>query len=566
MLQHSRFGLGLAAAALLLTGCSSGSPSTDGGSATAAPADSAAAETTPAETASKDTMTVAVFSQFTDMDPATNGELVNSYVLHHMYATMFRTDKDGQPQKELCTDYEVSEDGLTHTFKLREDAVWSDGTPLTANDFVYSYLRALSYGVDSSNQIYNMTVYIQGAEEYNLHAIEVGDSFDCTTEDHSSVGIEAPDDYTLVLTLKQPCTFLPLLMSSGAWIPLPQTTPQHNNQWAFEPGYPVSHGYNMTYININDKCVLQKNDSFYNAADITMPEIVWQVVPDSEAQHLAFEAGDLDVATEVSSDTARSYEGTDSLWVAMDPSTYCIIINTGEKGPEWAKDVRVRRALAMAVDQTSITEVIGSTFYPVLSSYLPFGLEGINGDFRQERDDQGGYTLVYNPEESKRLLAEAGYDESNPLHIEYYYSTNSMHGDVATCLQQMWGAVGVDVTFKAVEAGVYYDGWYAGDYEIARYGVALTHPITAMNSWTTAYQQVATVADPVYDERMADIQATTDAKEALQKVHDLEDYLVDQEAHLIPMFQFTMPMLKNPDLQGYEMHVSYPYFGYASFK
>ena len=65
---------------------------------------------------------------------------------------------------------------------------------------------------------------------------------------------------------------------------------------------------------------------------------------------------------------------------------------------------------------------------------------------------------------------------------------------------------------------------------------------------------------------MADIQATTDAKEALQKTHDLEDYLVDQEAHLIPMFQFTMPMLKNPDLQGYEMHVSYPYFGYASFK
>ena len=134
MHHYSRFGLSLAAAALLLAGCSSGSPSTDGAPTSAA--ESAAAETTPAETASKDSMTVGVFSQFTDMDPATNGELVNSYVLHHMYATMFRTDKEGQPQKELCTDYTVSEDGLTHTFKIREDAVWSDGTPLTANDFV----------------------------------------------------------------------------------------------------------------------------------------------------------------------------------------------------------------------------------------------------------------------------------------------------------------------------------------------------------------------------------------------------------------------------------------------
>ncbi len=560
MRNLTRYAAALSAAALLLAGCGSSAPS--GTPETTTP--DSAPETAPAE--SRDSMTVAVFSQFTDMDPATNGELVNSYVLHHMYATMFRMDSEGQPRPELCTDHVVSEDGLTHTFTIREDAVWSDGTPLTADDFVYSYLRALSFGVDSANAVYDMTVYIEGAQEYNERALTVGDSFDCLTEDHSYVGIEAPDAHTLVLRLKMPCTFISTLLCSGAWTPVPQSTPQHDNQWSFNPGYPVSHGYNMTEININDKCVLVKNDSFYDADEITMPEIVWQVVPDSESQHLAFEAGDLDVATEVSADTARSYEGTDSLWVAMDPSTYAIIINTGEKGPEWAKDVRVRRALAMAVNQEYVSEVVGSTFYPVLKSYLPFGLEGVNGDFRQERDDEGGYTLVYNPEEAKNLLAEAGYDESNPLAIEYYYSTNSMHNDVATCLEQMWSAIGVKVTFRAVEAGVYYDGWYAGDYEIARYGVALTHPITAMNSWTTGYQQVATVADPVYDQMMADIQATVDAKEALRKTHEIEDYLIDQEAHLIPMFQFTMPMLKNPELDGCEMHVSYPYFGYASFK
>lgn len=564
-MQHfTRTAASVLTAALLLAGCSSGSGGTASETAAPAGSETAAAETAGAET--KDHVTVAVFSQFTDLDPATNGELVNSHVMHHLYATMFRNNADNQPEMELCTDHQVSDDGLVHTFKIREDAVWSDGTPLTANDFVYAYLRALSYGVDSSNAVYNMNVFIEGAEEYNLRALEAGESFDCTTEDHSGVGIEAPDDYTLVLTLKMPCTYLTTLMTSGAWTPLPQSTPQHDNQWALGTGYPTSFGYTVTEMNVNDRCVMEKSDTFYDADDVIMPEIVWQVVPDSESQHLAFESGDIDVATEVSSDTALSYLDTESLWVMIDPSSYAIIINTGEKGPEWAKDVRVRKALALAIDQQSVVDVIGGdTFYPVLHSFLPFGLEGINGDFREERDAEGGYDLSYDPDRARDLLAQAGYDENNPLHIEYYYSTNSMHGDVATCLQNMWSAVGVDVSFRAVESGVYYDAWYDGDYEIARYGVSLSHPITAMNMWTTGYQQVPTVNDPVYDEMMADIQATVDAKEALQKTHDIEDYLIDQEVHLIPMFQFTTPMLKNPNLHGNESHSAYLWFGYSYF-
>ncbi|MBE6122990.1 MAG: peptide ABC transporter substrate-binding protein [Erysipelotrichaceae bacterium] len=551
------------AIAMSMAGCSSGSQPS--GQASAAPSEASASET--ASTSDHaDKVTVAVFSQFTNFDPATNGELVNGYVLHHLYANMFSRDGEGIIQNDLCTDYDISEDGLTHTFTLRDDAVWSDGTPVTANDFVYAYLRALSYGTDAASQIYNMTTFIEGAEEYNLRALEAGDAFDCTVEDHSDVGIEAPDDHTLVLTLKMPCTYMTTLMTSGAWTPLPQTTPQHTGSWAMGTDIVTSGAYTMTEMNPNDKCVIVKSDSFYNADQITMPEIVWQVVPDMEAEHLAFQAGDIDVATSISSDTAVSYKGMDELWVAELPQTYCLIINTGEKGPEWAKDVRVRKALAKAIDQSAIVDVIGGEeFYPVLKSYMPIGLEGVNGDFRKERDEQGGYDLEYNPDEAMDLLAQAGYDESNPLKIEYYYSTNSIHNDVATCLQQMWSAVGVETTFKAVESGVYYEGWYNGEYEIARYGVALTHPVLALNTFTTEYQRVATVADEDYDNLVKAIAAEPDPDTAIQMAHEAEDLLVDERVHLIPMFQFTLPMLVNPALKKYEAHGSYVYFGHSSW-
>ena len=501
------------------------------------------------------------------MDPGTSTDLINAYVFHHMYASMFRKDAEGQVVNDLCTGYEISEDGLTYTFHIRDDAYWSDGKQLTSGDFVYAFLRNLSYGADTAQRVYDMVTFVEGCEEYQAAALEKGNDWDCTVEDHSYVGFENPDDFTLVIKLKMPCNYLTTSMTNNGWIPLHPDTPQHDSLWSMTPGYPTSHGYVMTEMNPNDKCVLEKSETFYDADTITMDEIVWQVITDMESQNLAFKAGEIDCATSISSDVAAAYLGQEELWVAEVPNSYCLIINTGEKGPEWAKDVRVRKALAMAVDQKAVADVIGGeTFYPVLKSFVPFGSEGVEKDFRTERDEEGGYALYYDPEEAVRLLKEAGYDENNPLHIEYYYSTNSMHTDVATCLQNMWNAVGVDVAFKAVESGVYYEGWNEGDYEIARYGAVVNHPVTTLDTFTSTYQRVATVADEKYDEMVATIKETVDPKEALRLAHEAEDYLVDEQVHLIPMFQFTLPMLKNPALKDTENHGSYIYFGYSHFE
>ena len=127
-----------------------------------------------AEGDSATALNVAIGSQFTTLDPAMNTETVNAYVLQHIYAGMFVKDSDNNVVNLLCDTYEVSEDGLTYTFHMVEDAVWSDGVPVTAHDFEYAYLRALSYGPDNAYGVNNMVTYIAGAAEYNQRAMEAG--------------------------------------------------------------------------------------------------------------------------------------------------------------------------------------------------------------------------------------------------------------------------------------------------------------------------------------------------------------------------------------------------------
>ena len=515
-------------------------------------------------TGSDEGITVAVAAQFTTLDPALNTEMVNDYVIYHLYSGLFRYDADGQPQPELCETYETSDDGLTWTFHLR-DAKWSDGSKITADDFVYSYLRVLSYGADNAYNAYDMTSIIEGAQEYNDRALEAGSGFDCTTEDHSGVGIEATDENTFVLRLKSPCTFLPRVLNSMCWLPVTQSTPQHDSLWAMEPGFVTCGPYTLTEINPNEKAVLNKNPQYFNADKITMPEITYQVMTDMDAQLVAFQAGSVDIACDVSLDSAAQYVGTDSMWLQEGPTNYFLAINSGSTGPDWAKDVNVRRALAKAIDKNAIAEILGGvSFYPVLDGYIPYGFPDTNGkDFR---DNAPATANGYDLEEAKALLAQAGYDESNPLHITYKYSNNGLHGDVATALQSMWAAAGIDVEFAAVEAGVFYDQLDAGDFEISRYGyTANTSPSKSLELWTTGMQVVAAVDDATYDKKIEEIKAEPDPDRFMEKCHDAENYLYEENVYLIPLFQYNTPSLKNPALNGAEDIMGELFFGHTSW-
>ncbi len=505
-----------------------------------------------AEEATGSELTVALNSQFTTLDPALNTETVNSYVISHMYAGLFKKDENNVPQNELCESYTVSEDALTYTFTLR-DAVWSDGVPVTAQDFVYSYLRVLSYGVDNAWGSYNMVTYIKGASEYNARALEAGNSFDCTVEDASDVGVKALDDKTLEITLNMPCEYLTNLMCSNGWLPVREDfAPQHESLWAYEGGYPTTGAYTLVECSETDRCVLAKSPTYFNADSVLMDNITYLVMPDSSAKEVAYQTGEVDIAMDIATETATRYMDTENLWLMPKCSNYFLAINSGSTGPDWAKDANVRRALALAIDKEALSDVLGGVeLYPPINGYVPNGITGLNGDFREE-GDADGYTLTYDPEQAKQLLAEAGYDESNPLKITYKYSNNGIHGDVATMLQAMWQAVGIDATFEAVESGVFYDQLDQGQFEIARYGYeASDNPMQFLELWTTSMQVVAAVDDPEYDKMVNDARYILDHDEYFTSMHEIEDYLCEENVYVIPLFNYPTPALIQTGVTGY---------------
>ena len=523
----------LSTAMLLLVSACSSQP-TDGGGTT--------------NTTDPNNLKVAIGGQITTLDPGLSTETVNSYILTQTTAGLFRADENNKIVNDLAEEVTVSEDEMTYTVKIKNDVVWSDDVPLTSKDFEYAILRNLTYGAENAWAVYYPITFLKGAEE-----ILGSETFDPTKD--KIEGVETPDEQTIIFNLKKPCAWFPQMLTSHVWKPLrPDFVSPHESLWALEPGYPTVGAYALAECNENEKAVIVKNDKYYDADSITMPKITFMVMPDTDAQTLAFKNGEIDLALQISPNLVQTYENRDEIWSMPDVSNYFVVMNSGETGPEYLKNPDVRRALAISVDKASLVEAVGNAdYYSVLHGYVPVGIAGAESDFRLEEDAKNKY-LEYDPEEAKALLAKAGYDESNPLKVVYKYSQKELHADVAQILQQMWAAVGIDCELTVVESGVFYDQIDNGDFEICRYGYsAADDPSQYLNLWTTDQQIVAAVDDPVYDKMIDEAGYIADHTGYMNAMHAAEKYLVDEQAYLIPLFNYNSPALLKTCVKNIQM-------------
>lgn len=546
----------------LLAGCGSSSEGqTEADTKTEAGTNEGGSET--AEDGEPIEVTVGVAQQFTTLDPGLSTETVNRFAIAHMYSGLYKKLEDGSVVPELAAEEaEVSEDGLTYTVKIKEGLTWSDGEPVTANDFVYAVNRNLTYGAENGFVTDKLVRYLEGAEEY-LADTEV----DLST--FSFAGVEALDDTTVVYHLKTPCAFFTGLLCGSAFLPLREDVAEPGfSEWSVEPGYPVTGAYVLDYCNENEKVVLTKNENYYDAENVTVDQITFQVMPDMDAQAAAFKTGDIDAALSINASIVATYENPEELWNRPQQSVYSIDLNSGETGPEALKDVNVRRALAVAINREEIVKAINAgDFYTPLYGYVPHGMMGAEKDFREESDEKQKFQ-EYDPELAKELLAEAGYDESNPLTLRYKYSNNSIHADVAQMLEQMWKAVGINIELDVVESGVFYDQVDQGDFDLARYGLSCTNdPSEFLNQWTKAMQPVPAVADDAYDQMMTDVTKIIDRTDYMNELHEIEKYLVEDQVYVIPLFDFNEPALKSEHLKGvYMVPGDVPVYSYAYFE
>ena len=532
----------------LFAGCSSEEETTTaapaGDTTTAAPSGDT---TTAAPAEGPVEIVTATNTTFATLDPALMSTTAMSAVYAQTGANLFKTDVNGNYQNELCESYELSEDSLTYTFKLKEGIKWSDGEPLTAEHCVFGIKRSIGYGPMNAYAARNLTSFIVGAAEAAEQQMDVADM--------TEVGVNVIDDLTFEVKLLEPHPFFHKFFAGNVTAPMrPDFAVEHESAWSVDGTiYPCLGAMKLESISAEEQAVYVKNENYWNAENVTLDKITWLVMPDSTAQLNAFKAGELDVALNVPTEVSTNAEYANMLYKGEKyTSTYFVLLNGGPKNTVPAfKDANVRKAMTLAINKPVMIEILGggSEFIVQLDGFIPYGFAGLNDDFRAEASYH-----TYNLEEAKKLMEAAGYNENNRLKFEYLYSNSQFHADVAQMLQQFWSAIYIDAELKSVEGGVFYDFVDNGDFSACRYANNdSSDPLNYFKIFTTDAQidGCQSIRDDKYDQLVAEAYTITDQTKYIEKLHEIEDYMVGEQSFVIPLFTQIPVVLVSENVQGF---------------
>lgn len=440
-------------AASLLAGCGQSAPAETAASTDAAAEASgeAASEAAPAAALPEGkVLRLAVSSENDTLDPGLNDYLSASSVIASLFMGLERTGADGSSIVPGCAEsYDVSDDDLTYTFHLYDDLKWSDGSPLTANDFVYSWLRVMN--PETASPTVSDFYVIKGAEDYSNGTGKVED-----------VAVKAVDDTTLEVTLVAPTPFFPSLTTDCSYQPVKQSAVESSDTWSMDPAKFVSNGaFTLTGYTQQVSYVLTKNPNFKYADEVKLDGAEISFISDSTAAQTALENGEIDMTNNISVAAQEKYSGTANLKEYEAVGTNYLDVNT-----EHITDARIRRALSLAIDRDTLNSKFVASKPISATGWIPGNVAWYEGDktYREVTGD----LISYDPDEAKKLIDEAvadGFDITAP--ITYICKNDSEATTQAQALQAMWKAVGFNIEITTYESGSYWDVVHSGDFDLA---------------------------------------------------------------------------------------------------
>lgn len=433
------------------------------------------------------------------LDPALNTTVDGACLVVNSFEGLYAYDGENQLVPALCDSYEVTDDGLTYTFTLKDDLKWSDGSELTAKDFEYAWKRAANpeTGADYA---------------YMFDGI-------ATTDDGELDVTASEDGKTLTVNLSSPCVYFLDLCAFPAFYPVPQASveaadPNGENPgaWAQEAGFVSNGAYTLESWTHNESMVYKKNPNYYRADEVKIEELQFMLSADDTAIFAAYNAGDLDFADTVPTDEIQSLLDNPEFHIVDNLGTYYVCFNVNSplfegKTPEQAS--AMRRGLGLLIDRDYIVENIGQTGQQPANTFIPAGMaDGNGGEFRQNDDaytypDEeavGYYDPSYdayddNLAQAIELLKEAGFEfddsgmlsDATPLNITYITNDGTGHVAIAEAIQQDFAAIGATVTIETNEWNVFLNERKAGNFDMCRNGwlADFNDPINMLEMWTT---------------------------------------------------------------------------------
>jgi oligopeptide transport system substrate-binding protein len=442
--------------------------------------------------------------------------------------------KDLSPQPGMARSWSISKDGLTYTFTLR-DATWTDGRKVTAHDFVYAWERVLNpkLGAKYAQQLY----YLKHGEDYNKGKVT----------DFRQVGVRAADDRTLVVTLHAPTPYFLFLTTFYTLYPVPRWTIEaHGTDWV-KPGKIVSNGpFRLASWVPQRELVLEKNPAHWDAATVKLDRVVFIPTDDLNTAYKQFQAGESDWCTSVPPAQIDAAKQRPEYYATPYLGTYFIRFNVTK--PPFA-DVRVRKALSMAVDREALTRFVTKAGEIPTTSFVPASLSGYEGPRGPGLD----------PAAAKKLLAEAGFPGGKGFpKTELLYNTSEQHRAITQAIQQMWKEhLGIDVELVNVEWKVYLAKLSSLDYQISRGGWIGDYPDpnTFLDMWISGGGNNRTGwSNKRFDELIARAQ-TLAGRERMTLLAEAEKILVVDEAPILPLYTYVNKGMLSRKVKGWQPNI-----------
>lgn len=539
-----------AAMAVGLVGCGGGSQSgsADGGS-------QASSDT--------DTLYINLASEPNYVDPALSSTVDGGSLIVNSFVGLYTIDSNSEAVPALSDgEAEVSEDKLTYTFHLIESK-WSDGTEVTANDFVYSWNRAAADETGSDYQ------YLYDVVARN---------------DDGTLKVEATDDYTLVVELVAPCPYFLQLCSFPAYMPVPQASveaadPEGTNPsaWCQEAGYVCNGAYKMTSWVHDESMEFEKNENYYRADEVKINKLNFMLSADETAIYAAYNSGDLDFIDIVPNDEIINLLDNEEFHLLDQLSTYFIVFNVNSdlfegKTPEQA--AKMRQAISLLIDRKYLIDNVTPYATSTANSFVCPNMEDGNGEeFKANSNNyyDADATGVGMTEDAKALLEECGYSFTDngdgtykispALGISYMLNEDSTHEKVAQAVQQDLAVLGIDVTIEKEDWNVFVDDRKNGNFDVCRHGWVADYsdPINMLEMWESSSgnddaqfgkekEGVTWAPDwSEYDKLIAASRTETDTAKRAEILHQAEDLLMETGA-IVPLYYYNDPYMQKANV------------------
>lgn len=476
------------------------------------------------------------------LDQAHTSINIEEFILKDLYEGLTIYDATGKIVPGAAESWTVSEDGTTYTFKLRENANWSDGSPVTAEDFVFSFQRIEDPKTAAGYA--NILYPIKNAEKINKGELAT-----------SELAVRAVDAKTLEITLERPTPFFLELLAHQTALPVSKASVEKNGADFVKPGVMVSNGAFKLVSHVpNDSLVVEKNPNHWDAANVKLDKVIFYPIDDQAASVRRFEAKEMDLVYNFSADQIdrlRSSYG-DQVHISPTLATYYYAFDSRQ---EPYSDVRVRRALSMAVDRDFLAKEIYSGSQIPAYSMVPPGMETYG---EPSKADFAEMSQLDREDKAIELMKEAGYGEGGkPLNIEIRYNTNPNHERVATAVADMWkNTFGASVSLVNLDVSSHYAYLQEdGKFNVARAGwvadYADAENFLALSLSTNETFNYGQYKNPEFDDLMKRSYEERDQAERSKLLHEAEA-LVMRDQPVAPLLTQADLWLVSDRIKGWQ--------------